>query len=71
MSNQLNLFEGLKEKKVKPKKKGKRKGKISVDYGYYSTNGEDFKKFDRFVSVGFDGHNEGTSGPYALDKADE
>jgi len=64
------------------KKKSKRKGKIEVEYSYYSTDiYKDYKngkgigkplhlKGDRFTSVGFEGHNEGSSSPIDDDKAD-
>ncbi len=48
---------------VKARKPVRKKGKITIRYDYYSCDGKDFKKGDKFTSVDFSGHNEGSGSP--------
>ena len=59
-------------KKVKEVKKKKRKGTITISYGYYSTDiPEKIKKGDRFVSVDFEGYNEGSASPMKEEEVED
>lgn len=48
--------------KETPKKK-KYKGTITISYSNFTTDGEGFVKGQQFISVQFDGHNEGSGSP--------
>lgn len=56
-----------KEKRLEPTKrvKGKDKATITLSYSNYSTDipTQNIKKGDRFISVDFEGHNEGSVSP--------
>lgn len=43
--------------------KKKRKGKIEISYSNFSTDGEGFVKGQQFISVHFDGYQEGSASP--------
>jgi len=74
MQKGLELFGVEIEKEVvKEVKKKKRKGTITISYGYYSTDipEKNIKKGDRFVGVDFEGYNEGSASPMKEEEVEE
>lgn len=62
----------LTKKPTKSRGKKKQKAKIVVSYGTFACDGEGFKEGDRYVSVHFDGVNEGFACPCKTEQeADE
>lgn len=59
----ITIIEADKEVKKKEKRLKEGQFKVELDYGNFSTDGKDFKKGDRFISLNIDGHNCGHSSP--------